>query len=188
MHAIALADMGYSVLAIDGSRTLLDVMTNHVGERPIVAIQDDLLAFKKHLDAPASLFLCLGDTLTHLPDRRSVERLFADVANMLLPGGKFILTFRDYSTPLVGPWRFIPVRSDAKRILTCFLEYEDEVVTVHDILHEFDGAEWRQSVSAYRKLRLPPEWVARALEVVGLRVKRERGVAGMVRIVAEWPV
>jgi hypothetical protein len=41
------------------------------------------------------------------------------------------------------------VRSDAGRILTCVLEYEDAHVVVHDLLHEFDGAAWRQRVSSY---------------------------------------
>lgn len=130
----------------------------------------------------------MGDTLTHLPDRQSVEQLIAEVAETLVHGGTFIVTFRDYSTPLVGPKRFIPVRSDSDRILTCFLEYEDETVMVHDILHERAGAEWHQRVSAYRKLRLSPEWVTRALEAKGLLVIREQGLAGMVRLVAKRPV
>ena len=188
MHAIPLADIGYSVLAIDSSGTLLELIKNHVGARPIMAINDDLLSFKEHLNAPAALFVCMGDTLTHLPDRSSVERLFADVAEVLVLGGTFIVTFRDYSTPLIGAKRFIPVRSDSDRILTCFLEYEDEAVTVHDILHERDGAEWRQRISAYRKLRLSPEWVVRALEAKGLQVRREQGLAGMVRLIAKRPL
>jgi SAM-dependent methyltransferase len=187
-HAIPLADIGYSVLAIDSSGTLLDVIKNHAGAEPILTVQDDLLSFKDHLTAPAALFLCMGDTLTHLSDRQSVEQLIAEVAEMLVHGGTFIVTFRDYSTPLVGPQRFIPVRSDSDRILTCFLEYEDETVTVHDILHERIGAEWRQRVSAYRKLRLSPEWVTRALEAKGLLVGREQGLAGMVRLIAKRPL
>jgi SAM-dependent methyltransferase len=187
MHAVPLAELGYSVVAIDSSRTLLDVIENHAGAGPIVTIQDDLRSFKKHLDAPAALFVCMGDTLTHLPDRQSVERLFADVAGALTNGGMFIVTFRDYSAPLIGPKRFIPVRSDSDRILTCFLEYEDEAVVVHDILHERDGAEWRQRVSAYRKLRLSPDWVTHALESTGLQVGRDQGLAGMVRLVAKRP-
>jgi SAM-dependent methyltransferase len=185
MHAIPLAEIGYSVLAIDSSGTLLELLRNDARASSITAVQDDLLAFRKYLDAPAALFVCMGDTLTHLPDRLSVERLFAEVARMLARGGRFIVTFRDYSTPLIGPMRFIPVRSDSGRILTCFLEYEDEAVTVHDILHERDGAAWAQRVSAYRKLRLSPEWVARALEAAGMQVKREPGPGGMVRLVAE---
>lgn len=188
MHAIPLADIGYSVLAIDSSGTLLDVIRNHASAKPILTVQDDLLSFKNHLTAPTALILCMGDTLTHLPDRQSVERLIAEVAQTLVHGGTFIVTFRDYSTPLVGPSRFIPVRSDTNRILTCFLEYEDETVTVHDILHERAGAEWRHRVSAYRKLRLSPEWVTRALAAEGFLVTREQGFAGMVRLLAKRPL
>jgi SAM-dependent methyltransferase len=187
MHAVPLAESGYSVLAIDSSSTLLDLIKNHASAQRIITIQDDLLSFRKHLTAPAALFVCMGDTLTHLSDRPSVERLFSGVADALRPGGMFIITFRDYSTPLLGMKRFIPVRSDSDRILTCFLEYEDDAVVVHDILHERDGAGWRQRVSAYRKLRLSPEWAALALETAGLQVKREQDLAGMVRLVAKRP-
>jgi hypothetical protein len=188
MHAIPLADFGYSVLAIDSSGTLLDALQSHSGARPIRAIKDDLLCFRNHLDAPAFLIVCMGDTLTHLTDQQSVERLLADVVESLAEGGTFIVTFRDYSSPVIGLKRFIPVRADADRILTCFLEYDDLAVTVHDILHERDGADWRMRVSAYRKLRLSPDWVADTLEAKGLQVKTEPGVAGMTRLIAKLPV
>jgi predicted RNA methylase len=188
MHAIPLADMGYSVLAIDSSATLLDALHGHIGDRPIKTVRDDLPCFRKHLDGQAFLIVCMGDTLTHLPDRQSVEQLFADVAAALERGGTFIATFRDYSTPLIGLKRFIPVRSDADRILTCFLEYDALAVTVHDILHERDGSDWRLRVSAYRKLRLSPEWVTSALAAKGLHVRTEPGLAGMTRLIAKSPL
>lgn len=185
MHAIPLANLGYSVLAIDNSETLLKVLDGHVGTRAIRTVKDDLLAFKRHLDAPAGLIVCMGDTLTHLPDRQAVQALFDHVAGSLEDGGTFIVTFRDYAAPLIGSKRFIPVRSDADRILTCFLEYDESAVTVHDIIQERIGAEWQLRVSAYRKLRLPSEWVARALEAKGLQVRKEQGLAGMVRLIAK---
>jgi hypothetical protein len=184
MHAIPLADIGYSVLAIDSSDTLLDTLDRRVGARPIKTIRDDLRSFKRHLDGKAALILCMGDTLTHLPDQRSVQRLFDDVSESLGDSGTFIATFRDYSSPLIESKRFIPVRSDADRILTCFLEYDEDAVTVYDILHERDGATWRQRVSAYRKLRLSPAWVANALEVRGFKIRNEQGLGGMTRILA----
>jgi SAM-dependent methyltransferase len=187
MHAIPLADIGYSVLAIDSSDALLDTLDKRVGTRPIKTIRDDLLSFKRHLDGPAALILCMGDTLTHLPDQGSVQGLFDDVAESLEDGGTFIVTFRDYSSALIESKRFIPVRSDSERILTCFLEYDDGAVTVYDILHERDGAAWRQRVSAYRKLRLSPAWVADALEVRGFKIRNEQGLAGMTRLVASRP-
>jgi SAM-dependent methyltransferase len=185
MHAIPLADAGYSVLAIDSSRILLDAMQSHLGSRSITTVRDDLLSFRRHLKAPAALIVCMGDTLTHLPDKQSVEGLLADVAAALAGGGTFIATFRDYSIPLVGPQRFIPVRSDSNRILTCFLEYDEDSVMVYDVLNERDGSEWRQRVSAYRKLRLAPVWVASVIEARGLQVRKEPGLAGMTRLIAK---
>jgi hypothetical protein len=185
MHTIPLANIGYSVLAIDTSGTLLGTLASLIGNRSIKPVRDDLLSFKQHLDAPPALIVCLGDTLTHLPDRPSVLRLFDDVAASLANDGTFIVTFRDYSSALSGLMRFVPVRSDSDRILTCFLEYDDEAVTVHDILHERDGKEWRQHVSAYRKLRLSAEWMVDALEARRFQVKKEQGVAGMTRLISK---
>jgi hypothetical protein len=85
---------------------------------------------------------------------------------------------------LQGDARFILVRADEQRILTCFLEYADTAVTVHDVLHEREGGQWRLRVSSYPKLRLPPAYVADALSVRGLRVQRQTVQGGMVRIVA----
>lgn len=185
MHAIPLARHGYSVLAIDSSNLLLEVLDKHVGTLPIKTVRDDLLTLKRQLDAPASLIVCMGDTLTHLPDRKSVQNLFAHVVESLEDAGTFIVTFRDYASALTGSKRFIPVRSDADRILTCFLEYDEETVMVHDILHERDGEEWHMSVSAYPKLRLPAQWVIDTLETYGLQVKKEQGLGGMVRLIAK---
>ncbi len=120
---------------------------------------------------------------------RSIARIEAsarahDIAASLEAGGAFITTFRDYSTPLTGPDRFIPVRSDADRILTCFLEYDADTVRVHDILHERHESVWQQRVGAYQKLRLSTDWVIHALENNGLEVGHEAGLAGMRRSVA----
>jgi SAM-dependent methyltransferase len=185
MHAIPLANMGYSVVAIDSSEELLGALRSYAGGRSIKIINADLMRFGEHAEAPVALIVCLGDTLTHLPDRQSVERLFDDAAMALEEGGRFIITFRDYSTPLAGPARFIAVRSDEDRILTCFLEYDDETVTVHDLLHQRDGTGWRQRISAYKKLRLSTTWLVGALESRGFQVRHEAGLAGMTRIIAQ---
>jgi len=76
------------------------------------------------------------------------------------------------------------VKSDADRILTCFLEYAHGTVDVSDIIHERDGSTWQLQVSVYRKLRLAPGWVSTALEERGFSVRTEPGLAGMIRVVA----
>lgn len=185
MHSIPLARRGFEVLAIDSSAELLRELRLAAASARIHAIHGDIAKFREHLTVAPEAVLCMGDTLTHLSDARAVESLFADVAAAIAPSGTFVLSFRDYTAPLQAEHRFIPVKSDADRILTCFLEYEDGYVIVHDLVHERQGAEWRQRISAYRKLRLSPDWVMAALGKAGFQTRRQAGLSGMVRLVAE---
>jgi hypothetical protein len=127
----------------------------------------------------------MGDTLTHLPSFSAVESLLSCVAAALSENGMFAATFRDYeSKTLTGDERYILVKRDARRILTCFLEYETEHVTVHDLLTQRMDDRWVRTESCYRKLRLAPDRVLAALEALGLSARRETAPSGMVRIVA----
>ena len=184
MHALPLARQGFEVLAIDSSALLLDELRSQRGDLPITAVQDDLQSYRAHLSGRPGLVLCMGDTIAHLPDRDAVENLIASVAADLAAGGRLVVTLRDYTIALAGEKRFIPVRSDAARIHVCFLEYEESRVIVHDLLHEWNGREWSQSVSAYPKLRLAPDWLAETMRACGLEVERSPGASGMVRLVA----
>jgi hypothetical protein len=139
---------------------------------------------RKLVTEPADLIVCMGDTLTHLDSRDEVTRLCEDIARGLKPTGTFVATFRDYSAPLTAERRFILVRSDSQRILTCFLEESDDRINVHDLIHERNQQQWTLQVSSYPKLRLAPSWVARALAQHGFTVQVAAGPRGMVRIVA----
>lgn len=173
-QSFALSDRGYQVLAIDSSERLLRQLSARAGSRNIVTTHADL----RELDSlvrPASveIAVCMGDTLTHLPSRSEVSHLFHSVARALRPGGRFVVTYRDLaSAELFGLDRFIPVRSDDRRVMTCFLEYESaESVVVHDLinLREDDGR-WTLHKSSYKKLRLAAEWVVAALSACGLSI------------------
>lgn len=184
MHAIPLARGGYDVVAIDTSRQLLDVLRAQSAGLSVRVIEDDMRDFTRHIVAPANLIVCLGDTLTHLAEPAQVERLCDEIAASLAPGGRAVLTFRDYTRPAEGSKRFIPVRSDADRIHTCFLEQQGERMQVHDIVHERDGAKWGMKVSSYPKLRLVPDDVATMLRSAGLAATIAAGQRGMTAITA----
>ncbi len=185
MHAIPLARRGYQVLAIDSCANLINELESQKGELPIQIVEDDLLAFRHHIQEPAQIILCMGDTITHLENKESVLHLVSEVATSLKTNGHFVVTFRDYSIALTSNQRFIPVRNDENKILTCFLEYADMHITVHDLLHEREAMNWKLRVSNYRKLRLSPEWLASTIESFGFLVRRELGLSGMVRLVAQ---
>jgi SAM-dependent methyltransferase len=185
-HSVPLARRGYSVLAIDGCDFLLQELRSRADRLAVRAVRGDLLDFRAYVNQAADVILCMGDTITHLPDRGSVESLFEAVAASLRLGGLFVVTFRDYaSTQLQGDGRFIPVRADENRILTCFLEYSDEVVRVHDVLHERGVGGWHVRVSSYPKLRLTAQSVVRSLTSLGFSVRQETGLSGMVRVIAQ---
>lgn len=184
MHSVPLARRGFNVVAVDSSGALLRELRGHAGKLPILTAEADLLDFPQYIVGPTDVILCMGDTLTHLASKLEIESLFAQAVAALAPGGVFVLTFRDYSAPMIRESRFIPVKSDTDRIFTCFLEYGNEHVDVYDVLHERQGSQWTQRVSSYRKLRLPPDWVCAALRSAGFQVTREAGLGGMIRVVA----
>ena len=186
LHSIPLAERGYAVVAIDSCKVLLDQIGRRSPELPITPIVGDLTAFRSHVPRPVDVILCMGDTLTHLEDLEAVDRLLDGAAATLKTGGVFAATFRDYATrPLHGVERFIPVRSDERRILTCVLEYGEDHVVVNDLLHEKVEGRWRQQVSSYRKLRLPPARIAERLTKLGFVARVDSGARGMIRVRAQ---
>ena len=107
LHSLPLARRGFSVVAIDSYEPLLKELVSRKGSLPISTVNADLLAFRAHTPKPVDVIVCMGDTLTHLPNHSAVELLFRDVAASLRPGGLFAATFRDYvSSPLQGDARF----------------------------------------------------------------------------------
>ena len=123
-HAIALAEAGYAVTAIDTCAELLEELDANRADHAIRCVNDDLLQLRRHCDGAVDVIVCMGDTLTHLASVQAVEQLFEAISEALRPGGVFVATFRDYEArALEGVGRFIPVRQDDRRILTCFLEY-----------------------------------------------------------------
>jgi hypothetical protein len=187
MHTVPLARAGWRVLAIDSSSVLLRQLSTLAQNLPVRAHCGDLLSFDERLttDERADLVLCMGDTLTHLETPDAVAALSRKVAACLSPHGRFVAKFRDYSRLPSGEARFIPVRSDDQRILTCFLEELDGYVRVHDLLHERVQGTWITKVSSYRKLRLSPEDVRHAFLAAGLQATVEPGPRGMVKLVAD---
>lgn len=183
-QAIALARMGFTVTGIDLSPALLAELAAQKGDLPICLIHDDLMHVDRHCPEPADLAVCMGDTLSHLDARETVSRLFETVHACLKPGGHFIITYRDLSVALKGTDRFIPVCSDNTKIMTCFLEYKEERVTVHDLVYEKQGSGWVLNKSCYDKLRLSRDWVAGTLKATGFRLVSSGTENGMTSLVA----
>jgi SAM-dependent methyltransferase len=183
--AIALADLGWDVTAVDTSAELLRELDEHRGTLALRVEQADLVDFATVSDRRFDLVVCLGDTLTHLESVERVERFFDALAKRITPGGRLLLGFRDYaSRTLTGSERFIFVRGDERRVLTCFLEAGPQHILVHDVLHERDGDAWRMRVSSYPKLRLAPDRIVSLLEARAFSIESRSVERGMTTLVA----
>jgi SAM-dependent methyltransferase len=176
-QSIALNDLGYRVLAVDLSEKLIATLASRIGTRDITANLGDLMQIRNFVaPASAALVVCMGDTLTHLPSTIEVSKLFKRVNQVLVPGGRFVVTWRDLAaSEPVGLDRFILVRSDEERIMTCCLEYSRDTVMVNDLIYVRDTAgTCTLNKSAYQKLRLSMAWVHNAMSEAGLTVKVAR--------------
>ena len=183
-QSIPLAEAGFRVTAIDTCPALLADLHNAAGQLPIKTIEDNLLEFRTHRPESIEIIVCMGDTLTHLESRDDVWRLFKDAYQSLSDAGLLVLTFRDLTSELKGLERFIPVRSEPDLIFTCFLEYEEKHVNVHDVIYEKSNNQWQLKKGFYRKLRIPPDWARDRLHETGFDIEKFDIRNGMVTILA----
>jgi SAM-dependent methyltransferase len=175
-QTIALAELGFSpVVAIDTSAELLDELRSHADSLPVRTEKADLRDLPVIVQSEqATVIVCMGDTLTHLPEKSDVSALFGSVFDRLRKGGVFVITYRDLTKELFGTDRFIPVRSDESKIMTCFLEFENaESVVVHDLVHMRQDSGWSLNKSSYRKLRLGIDWIREELSGAGFDLLSE---------------
>jgi 2-polyprenyl-3-methyl-5-hydroxy-6-metoxy-1,4-benzoquinol methylase len=187
IQTASLANLGFHVIAVDFNHQLLKELRENCRDLVVQIVEDDLIIFLRNTNVKAELIVCMGDTLTHIKNFESVDTLIAEMSKHLLPSGKVVLSFRDLTFELMGLQRFIPVKSDNTRILDCFLEYFEDYVMVHDILHEYSGNAWVQKVSAYPKLRLNSIIVTDLLNKHQLAIIHTEVINQMIYIVAARP-
>lgn len=183
-QAIALARLGFRVLAVDFSRRLLGELKERASGSAVEPIEGDIRDVAALAPPGTDLIVCMGDTLSHLETPEDVAHVFDGVAARLAVEGRFVLSFRDLSGELRELDRFIPVCATDDLIATCFLEYETGTVKVHDLIWERQPEGWRLRTGVYRKLRLAADAVVGRLEGAGFAVERQAAPSGMVALVA----
>ncbi|XDD46162.1 class I SAM-dependent methyltransferase [Leptospira sp. WS39.C2] len=173
IQSIPIAELGYHVTAIDFNPQLLNELNQNIKRRslPIQVIDGEITNFELWKEINPELILCCGDTISHLESYEEIKEWMKQCYSNLLPGGKFILSFRDYSKTLQDKERFIPVKSDESRIHTCILDFSDKNILVTDLLYENLNGDWKMSVSSYRKVRITFSTIHNYLQEIGFHIE-----------------
>jgi len=171
-HARVLASRGFTVTAVDTSDALLKELSEVCAGLPVTTLQADLLDETKFAAlGPFELILCVGDTLTHLPSMKEVDKLIRMAARLLAPGGALLLQFREQPKDLSPQDSVIKMRAERDRIMQCVLHFEPERVWVTDVVHEWNGQAWLTTKSTYPKLRISPEALLEIASTAGLNIR-----------------
>lgn len=183
IQSIALGEIGFKVKAVDFNDKLLTELKNKTNGLAIELIKDDIRNVKTFSNSSVDLIACCGDTISHLDTFEQLDMLIQDCFELLIDSGCLILTFRDYSFTLTDTQRFIPVKSDDNRILTCVIDFSDDKITVTDLLHEKHKETWTQKVSSYDKLRIRTDYVIDKAEKIGFSIIANENKNGMIHLI-----
>ena len=170
IQTCALQKLSFKVKAIDFNETLLGELKANCMAENLEIFHDDLLNVGKYGEPAPELICCCGDTIAHLRDEGQIGDFLRSCHEVLGDRGSLVLSFRDYSNGLQGTQRFIPVKCDENRILTCVLDYEENFVKVTDLLHKKVEGKWVMKVSEYRKVRVTVEKVESLLRKNGFEI------------------
>jgi SAM-dependent methyltransferase len=190
IFSVPLATLGYQVKAVDFSQRLLDELQSQSTGLDIQTYCCDIRNFECFASSNSlNLITCMTDTISHLESQNEIHSFLEKCYTSLQSGGKLVISFRDYSIPLYGVDRFIPVKSDENRILTCILDFSDTHVTVTDQLYERDGTTgWTQKISSYDKVRVTEESISGAIKSIGFTILTITTIRRMIYIIAEKPL
>jgi SAM-dependent methyltransferase len=183
LQSIPLACLGFSVIAIDFSRVLLEELKVLGEGLAIQVVEEDILNFPAYQGYTPELVVCMTDTILHLSSSQEVQNLIRNTYKELVPTGRFIISFRPLAVALQDEARFIPVQQDENKLFTCFLEYYSDFVKVFDIIHSKQDGVWTQQISSYQKLRLTEKQVVEWLEEAGFileAIQNEKGFSILV--------
>ncbi len=100
-----------------------------------------------------------------------MKRLIEQSANLLTPGGKLLLQFREPPADMSPQNSVFTTRSERDRIMECVLHFWPDRVWVTDVVHEWIGGTWRSMRGTYPKLRLTVDGIIEQARVAGLGVQ-----------------
>jgi len=162
MHAIALAQRGYSTAGADLSAAMIDQARANAAAAsialPLQAVGFGSLAaaFQAGPRFPFDALLCLGNSLPHVLEPDALAAALRDFAMCLRPGGRLIVQSRNFDAVVARRERWMEPQThragDQEWLFVRFYDYDpDERITFHILTLQRTGTgNWQQRATATR--------------------------------------
>ncbi|MFH0882656.1 MAG: class I SAM-dependent methyltransferase [bacterium] len=157
-HAHLFRNWGLDVTGVDPSPVLLELARGKGDAKLMLDTEDEKLRFVEadfdqfasRVQGPYDAILALGNTLPHIDTLPKLKKLFADVYDLLRPGGVFLLQNRNYDRLLKTRERFLlPTtfrEGENEQIFFRFNDFEEERVRFNVVHFTRVGQSWVQNI------------------------------------------
>lgn len=178
-HAIALAQRGYQVVGADSSSAMLQCARHNAAREGVEVsfIETGFGGLRRDLREQFDAVICLGNSLPHLTDQRSLSAALQDIHAVLKPGGLFVEQSRNFDRVLAEHERFMaPQAAQRGNEEWLFIRFYDmngsDLLFNMMRLHRSDGGEWSWRVEstplrAWRQHELLSAFAGAALLIEG---------------------
>lgn len=162
-HALALADAGYEVVGYDASPAALARATTAAAGRARF-LEGRFGSLADGPEAGFDALLCLGNSLPHLLTPEAMQTALDDFAQLLVPGGRALLHWRNLALAATTAERWLPLRAETdpagtERLFQRLYDFEPggRVRFHFAIFEKPDGGAWSRRVESTQLQAWAPE-------------------------------
>jgi 2-polyprenyl-3-methyl-5-hydroxy-6-metoxy-1,4-benzoquinol methylase len=181
-HAIAFAQAGLDVTAVDGEPAMVARARENAREAGVgvSVLQLRFGELAQGLDGRFEAMTCLGNSLPHLLTEDDLAGTLSDMAAVLRPGGALVVQNRNFDRVLAKRERFMQpethLASDGEWIFYRFYDWEGETLRFNMVrLHREGDAPWLARVRSTILRPWRASELGSALEASGFSVLRTVG-------------
>ena len=178
MHAIALAERGFSVTGADISPGMIEVADANAASAGVHVRFEEagFGALYEHLGGDYDALLCLGNSLPHVLTPAELSQALGDMARCLRPGGMLLIQNRNFDSVLAERERWLGPQGHREGnhewLFLRFYDYDGDgrlTFNVVTLQRESEGP-WEQHVASTRLWPLRAGELMAALAAADLEV------------------
>jgi len=138
LHAIALAQLGLAVTAVDPAPAMLRIAAENAKANGVelTLLPVPMQSLHRSLSEPQDAVFCLGNTLPHLLNKRSLYAGLKSAHRSLRRGGALVLQLLNYERVLAKKERIVQISRAGEMLFIRFYDFLDNAVRFNVLIAE----------------------------------------------------